>query len=92
MLMSDFKIGGIYKHFKGGKYQVIDTATHTETNETLVIYKSLKHGRVWARPIGMFMGKVERDGVMIDRLVLVGNNTNYPLKSDAVYVDSHNDL
>ena len=31
----------IYRHFKGNLYQVVQTAINTETNETMVIYRSL---------------------------------------------------
>ena len=33
--------GARYKHFKGGIYRVQVIATHTETNEKLVVYQSL---------------------------------------------------
>lgn len=39
-----------YKHYKGGTYEVISLATHTETNEVMVIYKSLNFGSVYVRP------------------------------------------
>lgn len=32
---------GVYKHYKGGLYQVIGVGEHTETKERLVVYVSL---------------------------------------------------
>ena len=49
--------GQMYRHFKGFIIKVIDIATHTETNEKLVIYEH--EGRVWARPMEMFLSKVD---------------------------------
>jgi len=34
---------GIYKHYKGGLYQVLGVGQHTETNEIVVIYIPLQH-------------------------------------------------
>ena len=47
-----------FQHYKGGIYQVIDVATHTEENCPLVIYKGVIDNKVWARPFGMFNGYV----------------------------------
>lgn len=46
---------GIYIHYKGNEYEVIDIATHSETEELMVIYKAL-YGDfgLWVRPFGMF--------------------------------------
>lgn len=64
-------IGALYKHFKGGYYRVLGFATHTETGEELALYKNIKDSKVWARPFDMFTGKVEVDGVLVDRMRLV---------------------
>ncbi len=50
-------IGAKYRHFKGGEYEVIAVARHSETLEELVIYKALGGEEVWARPKSMFTGK-----------------------------------
>jgi len=50
-------IGAKYRHFKGGEYEIIEVARHSETLEELVIYKSLANGDVWARPKSLFTGK-----------------------------------
>lgn len=59
---------GIYRHFKGQYYQVIDVARHCETEEYLVVYRALygEHG-LWVRPLANFVECVERDGNLIPR-------------------------
>ena len=37
---------GRYRHFKGGVYTVIAVATHTETMEEMVVYRSDENGSV----------------------------------------------
>ena len=68
----NLKIGGIYEHYSGKRYQFIDLARHTESSETLVIYKALYDGNIWARPISMFTQTVVLNGVVLQRFRLVG--------------------
>jgi len=63
---------GKYKHFKGGEYQVIGTARHSETMEVMVIYKplyELKEGELetWVRPIEMFFDSKQHNGETVSR-------------------------
>ena len=52
---------GLYRHFKGNLYIILDFATHTETGETLVIYKALEFDKIWARPLKIFESEVDRE-------------------------------
>lgn len=48
---------GLYKHYKGGIYEVTGLARHNETLEELVVYKATyqKEGEnLWVRPLAMF--------------------------------------
>ena len=54
---TEVEIGAHYRHYKGNEYEVIAIARHSENNEELVVYKSLKDGSVWARPKAIFCGK-----------------------------------
>jgi hypothetical protein len=51
--------GQFYKHYKGGTYEIISMATHTETSEKLVVYKSLNFGSVYVRPYEIWNSKSE---------------------------------
>lgn len=53
-------IGEVYRHFKGNYYVVLAVATHTETQEELVIYKNRSNGKVYARPYNMFISPVDK--------------------------------
>ncbi|MDR1009224.1 MAG: DUF1653 domain-containing protein [Rickettsiales bacterium] len=49
------KIGAKYRHYKGGLYQVVAFAQHSETLENLVVYQALYGERkVWCRPAAMW--------------------------------------
>ena len=55
-------IHGVYKHFKGNYYVVEDVATHTETDENMVIYRALYGDhKLWCRPHDMFLEEVDHD-------------------------------
>ncbi len=59
---------GVYRHYKGGQYEVIGTARHSETLEPMTVYRALygAHG-LWVRPAAMFAETVEIDGVVRPR-------------------------
>ncbi|WP_372758215.1 DUF1653 domain-containing protein [Litorivivens sp.] len=51
---------GRYRHYKGGEYEVLGTARHSETEELLVVYRPLYGERgLWVRPLTMFTENVQ---------------------------------
>lgn len=60
--MEQLKINGIYKHFKGDYYLVVDVARHSETKEEYVVYRRLyEDGSLWIRPKDMFLSEVDHE-------------------------------
>lgn len=50
--------GGVYQHYKGKQYRLIDVVRHSETLEELVLYETLYDndlGTLWVRPKEMFL-------------------------------------
>lgn len=71
MSESELKTGR-YRHYKGGEYQVLGVARHSETEEQLVVYRTLYGERgLWVRPLAMFTETIERDGRVQPRFELV---------------------
>ena len=70
--MSDFKIGGIYRHYKGNNYKLLAIATHSESLEKMAVYQAL-YGEmgIWVRPLEMFGETIEKDGQKIKRFQLI---------------------
>ena len=59
---------GPYVHFKGGHYDLVGEARHSETEERLAVYRSAD-GSLWVRPLEMFLGEAIVDGVAVPRFV-----------------------
>lgn len=67
MLSNELK-KGVYRHFKGAHYEVLDVARHSETGEAFVVYRALYGDRgLWLRPLSMFTERIERDGQAVAR-------------------------
>ena len=64
---------GRYRHYKGGEYELIGVARHSETLEPLVVYRPLYNQTgLWARPYAMFFEHVEVHGRRQPRFTLQG--------------------
>ena len=70
---------GIYRHFKGNLYQLLAVATHSETQEPMVVYRALYGARgLWVRPAAMWQEMVDRDGYHGPRFQYVGQPEDFP--------------
>lgn len=86
LLMSDKKLPpliqtppGMYRHYKGNLYEVIDTVRHSETLEPMTLYRALYGDRgLWVRPAAMFGEEVVVDGVVRVRFAKVSSQHNTP--------------
>ncbi|MBN2854194.1 nucleotide exchange factor GrpE [Patescibacteria group bacterium] len=56
--MSELK-KGIYRHYKGGEYELLEEALDEKNKEEKVIYRSLKDEKIWIRAKKNFLEKVE---------------------------------
>ena len=64
---------GKYRHYKGNDYQVIGIAKHSEDDSELVVYRPLYgEGRLWVRPLEMFVETVEIEGQRLSRFTYMG--------------------
>nr|WP_316644405.1 DUF1653 domain-containing protein [uncultured Roseateles sp.] len=59
---------GRYRHYKGGEYEVLGAARHSETLEPLVLYRPLYNASgFWVRPHAMFFGSLIVEGREVPR-------------------------
>jgi hypothetical protein len=59
---------GRYRHYKGGEYEVLGAARHSETLEALVVYRPLYNATgLWVRPHAMFFGTLSVEGKQVRR-------------------------
>lgn len=63
---------GRYRHYKGKDYEVLGVARHSETEEPMVVYRTL-YGDfgLWVRPLAMFVEQVELDGRHLPRFTFI---------------------
>ncbi|MBQ8308490.1 MAG: DUF1653 domain-containing protein [Clostridia bacterium] len=69
--MCEVKIGK-YRHFKGGEYEVLALAKHSETGEQMVVYRALYgEGQIWVRPLSMWNETLNREGKTFQRFTYI---------------------
>ena len=65
---------GKYRHFKGNEYEVLAIAKHSETEEEMVVYKTLYGDySIWVRPVSMWNETITRDGQTFKRFTKIEN-------------------
>ncbi|MEG1427705.1 MAG: DUF1653 domain-containing protein [Oscillospiraceae bacterium] len=63
---------GRYRHFKGGEYELLGVAKHSETLEELVVYRALYgEGGLWVRPASMWNETICLNGAYVPRFTLI---------------------
>ncbi len=68
---------GIYQHYKGNLYEVIDLVKHSETEEDMVLYRALYGEQgLWVRPLKIFTESVHVEGVCMKRFTYMGDQTD----------------
>lgn len=67
---------GLYRHYKGGLYEVQGVVRHSETLEPMVLYRALYGQRgLWVRPFDMFLETVHVAGQTVSRFTWVADGT-----------------
>ena len=75
-MVGDIKLGGLYQHYKGKNYRVLNLAKHSESLEWMVYYECLydnPEGSFWVRPLSMFCESVEHEGKLVPRFNYIGD-------------------
>jgi hypothetical protein len=55
---------GLYRHYKGLRYEVLGTVRHSESLEPMTLYRALYGERgMWVRPAAMFEEEVTIEGL-----------------------------
>lgn len=62
---------GKYRHFKGSEYELIAIAKHSEDLSDMAVYRSLKDGRVWVRPLSMWNEQIIHEGKTVSRFTFI---------------------
>ncbi len=67
---------GIYRHYKGKNYRVLDVVLHSETKQEMVLYECLyenAESSLWVRPLHMFLETITVEGATRPRFQYIGH-------------------
>lgn len=82
--MKEFR-KGIYKHYKGNYYEVLDIAKHSDANEDMVIYRALYDNfQLYVRPLRAFLETLEINGQPQKRFEFVRDQTQNRIKTHVI--------
>lgn len=59
--------GSIYRHYKGGRYEIIATGFMEDSESPCVVYRSLEKEIVWVRTAKNFLETIEYEGRQVRR-------------------------
>jgi hypothetical protein len=65
------KNGQVFKHYKGGTYEIVETGFLEDSEAPCVVYRSLEKNIVWVRTAKNFLEQVEHDGKLQARFAPV---------------------
>jgi hypothetical protein len=81
--LPDVPAPGRYRHFKGGEYELLNVARHSETKELLAVYKSVEDQEtIWARPLEMFTELVDHAGAELPRFEPIAGSSKVRSRVD----------
>ncbi len=66
------KDGQIFRHYKGGEYEIVSTGFLEDSEAPCVVYRSLLKNITWVRTAKNFLELVEHEGKLQPRFRLFG--------------------
>lgn len=73
-MSSRIVVNGIYQHYRGTEYRVLQLCGHAQTLEVMVLYESCGPNKrvVWVQPLKEFESTVEYFGKQVAKFRFVG--------------------
>jgi hypothetical protein len=69
-ILPELKAGQLFRHYKGGEYEIVCEAIQEADLTWVVVYRSARGG-LWTRPKAEFLGTLQLDGVTKQRFSLI---------------------